>query len=116
MRSRYSATAAARARHEADVRDVPAEGGHQRLLVPLALARDDDVGRPDRVEAREVTGGVHVDAAREEIAAGGRVDRRDLPAGPRAEVRERPGDRRDADNPQLRRRELRLDEDLQRAT
>ncbi len=73
-------------------------------------------GDADRVDAGEAPGGMHVDAVREEIAGGVRVDRRDLPAGLRAEVRQRPGDRRDPDDPQLRRGEVRLDEDLERPT
>ena len=73
---RPRASATRRARHTG----VPAERGRERLLVPVALGRDDDVraasGRPPRGRS-----GLDRSAAGNAVGVRDRVEQRHLPAG-----------------------------------
>src|SRR4051794_38713570 len=74
-----------RRRDEAHVRGLTRERKADRLLVPDALARDDDVRRGQRVEAADVGRRVHAFGGRERVGVRDRVDHRDPPSGGCAE-------------------------------
>ena len=101
---------------EPDVGRLAGEGQPDGLLVPDALAGDDDVGRGIRIEPTDVGRAMDPLGTRERVGLGDRIDDRHLPAGGRAERRQRPGDRRRADEPEVRGGQMRFHVDLQRAT
>ncbi len=105
-----------RRRDEPGVGDVAHERGGQRLLVPLALRRDDDVRRDVERQTGQVRLGDDPPGCRERIRGRDRVDEGDGEAGRGTELDERPRDRGGAGDPQRRGREDGFHVDLQGAT
>src|SRR4051794_4465927 len=104
-----------RGRDEAHVRGLTRERKADGLLVPDALARDDDIRRGVGVEPADVGRCVDAFCARERVGVGDRVDDGHSPAGRRAKRRERAGDRGRPDDPEEWCGQMRFHVDLQRA-
>ncbi len=106
-----------RAGDEADIGHVEPERRGDRLLVPHALAGDDDI-RPDsgRRQGRQVVADHHGDPAREQARVGDRIHDGDGEAHPGTELGEGGGDRGGPGHPEGRCGQMRFHVDLQGAT